>query len=166
MTIPSLGISNPPGWQLECASCVHHAKIRETLERRIQEENKELLQFVRMLFFLEVRKINRELWKDPKLADKLSDPNPLVRWIAAGFAVKKRIPAEAELILLLNDPYPEIRMLARQALVRISRGTDFGPQPLDSQAKINQASRRWTEWLDLQEPHRESSLEKSGSPKR
>ena len=45
-----------------------------------------------------------------------------------------------------------MREAAHQALVRLARGTDLGPTPVDSQAKIQQAVERWNAWLAGQEP--------------
>jgi hypothetical protein len=93
------------------------------------------------------------LWqaKDYELLAKMRDRDPLVRWFAADILSRKQLHVEKELIGLLKDPLPEVREAARQALVRIARGTDFGPNPLDSPAKIEQAIERWTNWLAMQD---------------
>jgi hypothetical protein len=84
------------------------------------------------------------------VAKKLQDSDPWVRWVAIHAASKKWMPLEHELIELLSDPYPAIRETARQALVRLSRGNDFGPLPKAKQAQITQAQEQWQSWLDLQ----------------
>jgi hypothetical protein len=93
------------------------------------------------------------LWKESQsvLVAKLKDPDPCVRWVAAYIIARKRIPAYIEVIPLVSDPVPEIREVAHQTLVRLGRGVDFGPHPLDSQAKVGRAVQRWNEWHLLQE---------------
>src|SRR5262249_44102159 len=93
------------------------------------------------------------LWqaKDYELLAKMRDRNPLVRWFAADILSRKQLHVEKELIGLLKDPLPEVREAAHQALVRIARGTDFGPNPLDVAAKLDQAVERWTNWLAMQD---------------
>ena len=95
-----------------------------------------------------------DMWKASKkeLIEKLRDPNPLIRWFAAEILSRKQIHVEKELIPLLNDPFPQIRIAARQALVRLGRGTDFGPSTKASKTEIKQAMARWTEWLAMQDP--------------
>jgi hypothetical protein len=88
----------------------------------------------------------------PELVAKLKDSDAGVRWLAALTLGRKRVHVEKELISRLSDPVAEVREAARRALVRLARGTDFGPFPLDSQAGIQTAAQRWTDWLALQEP--------------
>ncbi len=95
-----------------------------------------------------------EMWKskDQKLIDKLRDPHPLVRWFAADILSRRQVHVEKELIPLLKDPYVQIRHAAHRALVRLSRGTDFGPSPKASAGQIKDATARWTDWLAMQDP--------------
>ena len=89
---------------------------------------------------------------DRELVTKLKDPSPLVRWFAADILSRRQAHVEKELIPLLKDPYVQVRNAAHQALVRLGRGTDFGPSSKASKAEIKQAVARWTEWLALQDP--------------
>jgi hypothetical protein len=41
---------------------------------------------------------------------------------------------------------------AREALIRLSRGNDFGPQPTATTRQIAQAVQAWRQWLALQDP--------------
>jgi hypothetical protein len=104
--------------------------------------------------FSKTQDVFQQMWNKPNpfIVEKLKDADPLVRWVAVNIISRKRIPAEKELIELLSDPVAEVREAAHQALVRLSRGTDFGPRLMDSPAKIQQASKRWTAWLEMQEP--------------
>jgi HEAT repeat protein len=87
----------------------------------------------------------------PALIAKLQDPDPAVRWSAAILVAQKRVHAEKELIQGLSDPVAEVKEAAHQALIRLARGTDFGPKPADSRAKIEQAIQSWNSWLLAQE---------------
>jgi HEAT repeat protein len=88
----------------------------------------------------------------PELIAMLRNPDPWARWGAATFIGRKHVHAEQELIALLSDPMIEVREAAHQALVKLARGTDFGPFVHDNQPKIQQAIKRWQDWLALQDP--------------
>jgi hypothetical protein len=102
----------------------------------------------------EYAKVLQELAKDgPALMkEKLKDPQPLTRWAAAMIAGRKRLHLEAELIERLSDPSPQVREAARQALIRLSRGNDFGPLPNATAKQIAQSVQAWRQWLALQNP--------------
>jgi hypothetical protein len=84
------------------------------------------------------------------VAKKFHDDDPFLRWVAIQVAAKKWMPVEKELIALLDDPYPGIRDAARQALVRLSRGNDFGPAANATAGQIETAQSHWQRWLALQ----------------
>lgn len=94
------------------------------------------------------------LWKakDAELLAKLRDSNPLIRWFATDILSRRQVHVEKHIIPLLKDPYVEVRNAAHQALVRLGRGTDFGPSRKASKTEIKQAMARWTEWLAIQDP--------------
>jgi hypothetical protein len=96
--------------------------------------------------------------KPDVITEKLKDEQPLVRWLAAHAAGRKRLPVEDKLIDLFADAYPQVREAARQALVRISRGNDFGPAQNANAKQVTQASQTWRQWHRWQDPP-ESSLE-------
>jgi HEAT repeat protein len=114
----------------------------------------ELLQIAQLqgqqeLLDLLVRQLLDE--KPDVLRDKLRDPNPTVRWLTAQVVGRRRLPLEPELIGLLDDREPEVVQAARQALVRLGRGTDFGPSRAASRAERRRAAERWRDWLALQD---------------
>jgi hypothetical protein len=96
----------------------------------------------------------RELAKAKQwsVAEKLKDPAPLTRWAAVQVAGHKRLHLEEDLIGLLSDPYPLVRQAARQALVRLSRGNDFGPLPTATGKQLAQSAQAWRQWHRLQDP--------------
>lgn len=144
----------PRTWKFEAVSGPHtvypHLSLHTSLAKSVAEKQRLTLQF---LFVVRTRKLISDLWElhAPLLVEKLGDPNPLVRWSAVNIVNNKKIHAEAELIGLLRDPDRQVRDAAHKALVRLGRGTDFGPTPQDSPAKAKQAIQRWQEWLALQD---------------
>src|SRR5262249_15749792 len=105
------------------------------------------------LLHFKAQDLYRKLWREsnPELVAKLQNSDPWVRWLAATAIGRKGIHVEKELIQLLNDPFAQVREAAHQALVRLARGTDFGPLVADPQPKIQQAMKRWEERLALHE---------------
>jgi hypothetical protein len=69
-----------------------------------------------------------------------------VRLAAAQAVGALGLPLGAELIALLSDSEQEVSQAARQALVRLSRGQDHGPEPDASAEAVGSAVRRWQEW--------------------
>jgi hypothetical protein len=94
----------------------------------------------------------RQLVQDDSaaVAKKLRDGDPFIRWLAIHVVAKKWLPLEMDLIELLNDPYPGIRDAAHNALMRLSRGNDFGPPVNAKASQIEQAQTQWERWLALQ----------------
>jgi hypothetical protein len=80
----------------------------------------------------------------------------LIRFLAIQSASVRHIHCEDELINRLKDPVPAIREAARNALVRLSRGADFGPaRPSATESTANardrnQAMANWRTWLQKQ----------------
>jgi hypothetical protein len=101
-----------------------------------------------------------------EIGKKLADSEPLVRWLAIQAVAKYRLPLEAKLIDMLADPHPAVQQGARQALVRLSRGTDLGPMPLATREQIDYVQGRWRQWLQAQVPMPEPQSEgkESGRP--
>jgi hypothetical protein len=84
------------------------------------------------------------------LRQRLRDERPAMRWAAAQVAGTRRLPLAAELIGLLDDPSAEVARAAHDALVRVVRGTDFGPLPGMTKARRARAVARWKSWLAAQ----------------
>jgi hypothetical protein len=88
-----------------------------------------------------------------ELSVKMRDANPMVRSLAIQSASLRRLHCEKELVNRLKDPVPAIRDAARNALVRIGRGADFGPFAPDGPTLVaisrerNEAVARWQQWL-------------------
>lgn len=80
----------------------------------------------------------------------LADNNPLFQLTAVQAIHNRRIHLEKELIACLSSSQPVIRESAHQALVRLSRGADFGPKPGAGVLERRNCVRRWQTWLALQ----------------
>jgi hypothetical protein len=82
--------------------------------------------------------------------DALKADQPEVRAAAARVVASRRLPYTAEVIELLNDGESVVRQAARQALVQLSRGRDFGPEATAGPTERAQAVRQWQDWLSQQ----------------
>ena len=96
-----------------------------------------------------LRELSREAPESMRAQLRSSDPE--VRLAAVHLIALHRARLEADLIELLNDKDRAIRREAHQSLVRLARGTDFGPQSNSNQPERLQAIRRWQQWLALQD---------------
>jgi hypothetical protein len=81
------------------------------------------------------------------LKEELKDDRAEIRAAAARVTGARQVHAESELIDLLEDEDAGVRRAAHESLVRLSRGTDFGPHASASQAERAVAVRKWREWL-------------------
>jgi hypothetical protein len=106
----------------------------------------------------EIQKLGRELL-DKNLARqsaaavkaRLKDDQAEVRSAAARVIAAKHPALAGELIALLSDDKAEVRAEAHRALVKLSRGEDFGPSAGAGKAQREQAQRKWRAWWERQE---------------
>ena len=92
--------------------------------------------------------LERHLARQPAayVKGRLADEQAAVRR-AAVRAVGAKFPALAPAVIdLLGDGDAEVRAAAREALVRLSRGQDFGPSPDASTTEREQAQQKWRDW--------------------
>ncbi|MFO0969161.1 MAG: hypothetical protein U0793_26705 [Gemmataceae bacterium] len=68
-----------------------------------------------------------------------------VRAAAAEAASQSHVPA---LISLLRDEEPMVAQAARRSLVRLARGSDFGPAPDATAPQREEAAARWRDWWE------------------
>ncbi|HZV05388.1 MAG TPA: hypothetical protein VE999_09920 [Gemmataceae bacterium] len=80
---------------------------------------------------------------------RLRDDSPVVRQMTLQVIAQRRLPLESDLIDQLRDP--RVATTAREALVRLARGTDFGPYPGSSRRGIDRSIEKWRQWLALQQ---------------
>jgi hypothetical protein len=85
------------------------------------------------------------------LRQHLRNDDPVARLLVVLTIARQRVHLEKELIERLNDPHPAVRQAVHGTLVRLARGTDFGPVRNAPQPGITRCADRWREWLTLQE---------------
>ncbi len=92
--------------------------------------------------------LDRYLTRQPQefVRARLKDEAPQVRQAAARVAASRMPQLGGEVIELLGDDVPGVRQTARQALIKLSKGEDFGPMPdADAQA-CARAQEQWRAW--------------------
>lgn len=76
----------------------------------------------------------------------------MARWMAILVTQRRWEKLENFLVELLAGPTPPVRVTAHQALVKLSRGNDFGPSGVNpSAADIRAAQKLWRAYLELQD---------------
>jgi hypothetical protein len=105
-----------------------------------------------------IDKLSRE--KEDTLRKHLKVEDPLLRLLALSAIGRRHLHLEQDLIEQLRDPNPTIQEATREALVYVTRGTDFGPIPGASQRTRERSIEKWQQWLALQ---RSTSQEKSAT---
>jgi hypothetical protein len=100
----------------------------------------------------EMRSLPRQLASltESELKEKLADKRPEVRAAAAEVVARKGLHWESELINLLGDTESTVREAAHRALVRLSKGSDFGPKAGADEAERKEAQKKWRDWLAQQ----------------
>lgn len=125
--------------------------MKAQLQRAIQQQLKQQE---------ELASLWRELMKidDVILIRKMSNPDPVISTTAIQVAAKKRLSVEKQCIGLLNNNNAGVRQAARQTLIRLGRGVDFGADPSANPQQIAISVRSWSQWADIQteEPPEES----------
>lgn len=124
----------------------------EAVAKKLHRDLLERQDVLQILEEESIAKLVRELGQQgiEKLRDKLRSKEPLLRLITIQTASKRRLPLIPELIECLDDPVPAVRQTARQTLVRLSRGTDFGPSPKAGKAVRRRSMEKWRHWLAIQ----------------
>jgi hypothetical protein len=77
---------------------------------------------------------------------RLKDERDEVRAAAAKAVGSKGLRLGEELIGLLGDSSSEVRQAARQSLVKLSKGTDYGPKADASETERSESVRKWRAW--------------------
>jgi HEAT repeat protein len=126
-------------------------------QEREQRENAQLDQQERQLALQLFQKstlniIARRLTtaKSEELRKHIVNQDPVIRFLVVHTIGSRHLHAEPDLIERLKDPDPVVREIAHTALVRVARGTDFGPLPGFSQTGISRSVEKWRHWLALQ----------------
>jgi hypothetical protein len=94
--------------------------------------------------------LDSHLQRQPEavVKQKLKDTHPEVRQAAARVAAARMPNLGGDVIDLLTDDVAAVRAAARQALVLLSRGEDFGPESGADKAAWAEAQKKWRGWWD------------------
>jgi len=87
-----------------------------------------------------------------ELTKRLYMDDALHRLVAVQMIGERRLHLENDLIDMLSDPEPAVRQAAQRSLVRLARGTDFGPRPDAGKLQRVMAIEKWRAWVALQAP--------------
>jgi len=103
----------------------------------------------------EIRKLGRDLLErhlarqgEAVVKEKLRDELVEVRLAAVRVVVARMPRLTSELIDVLADEQAEVRTAAHDALVKLSRGEDFGPAADASSEQIVAAQEKWRSWWE------------------
>ncbi len=88
-----------------------------------------------------------------QLKKRLQDDRPEIRKAAIGAIAARGVPLGSELIDCLQDKDATVREAARQLLVRMNRGIDYGPRSSDDY-EIERSLREWRAWWNLRSKNR------------
>lgn len=89
--------------------------------------------------------------KPEELHTHVGSKDAVVRFLTIQVIGARHLHLESELIQRLSDPDPAVAEAAHGALVRVARGTDFGPIPGSSLRSLDRSIEKWRAWLALQE---------------
>jgi hypothetical protein len=131
---------------------VGQRQLNSTIATAQRREQQTVTDGQGILFQTELLRILRKESHDTPdvLRAKLRDENPLFRQVAIQVIAWRRLPLEQELIERLGDPDVGVQQMARQTLVLLGRGTDFGPVAGAGKRERDKAVEKWTSWLALQ----------------
>lgn len=86
--------------------------------------------------------------RETVVKEKLGHELVEIRKSATRVIASKMPRLGGELIDLLGDEKPEVRSAAHEALLKLSRGQDFGPAAGADKEKIAEAQAKWRSWWD------------------
>ncbi len=103
----------------------------------------------------------RRLGRSPrKLRERLNDADPDVRWAAARLTAVRGLPHVDALAGLLDDADPDVRHEAHEALLRISRGEDYGPLLDADPQDRKEAVEHWRRWWSFAREDLKESIDR------
>ncbi len=137
----------------QAAGTEHGPRLRQVLHELATRKGKEVLDGLTVAatsYDSDTKKLGRDLLErhlagQPAafVKERLADEQAAIR-LAAVRVAGARFPALAPAVIdLLGDADAEVRAAARDALVRLSRGQDFGPSPDAPAAEREQARQKW-----------------------
>jgi hypothetical protein len=127
--------------------------VLKELEGRKGKEALEGLAVAAGSYDRDTQKLGRELLEKhlarqpaSSVKERLKEDQAEVRRAATRVVADKHPSLAGALIDLLDDDSSDVRAEARRALVRVSRGEDFGPPEKATRAQRREAQRKWRDW--------------------
>lgn len=132
-----------------------HKLMAQELGRRGDHESLQGLGLFAVSFYPEVKEPSIKLLKEKmrklknsELQEFLMDPNTLLRQKAAeAIGEIKAIKGAEDLVPLLSDSNAGVRNAAREALMKIADGKDFGPVDYSNPENVKKSQSNWKQWL-------------------
>lgn len=132
-----------------------HKLMAQELGRRGDHESLQGLGLFAVSFYPEVKepsiKLLQEKMRKLKIGEMqefLKDTNPLLRQKAAeAMGNLKATKGAEDLVPLLLDANGGVQKAAREALVKIGAGKDFGPDDFSITEKVRKSQLEWKRWL-------------------
>ena len=132
-----------------------HKLMAQELGRRGDHESLQGLGLFAVSFYPEVKEPSIKLLQEKmrklkigELQEFLKDMNPLLRQKAAeAMGNLKAIKGSEELVPLLLDANGGVQKAAREALVKIGAGKDFGPIDFSNSESVRKSQSEWKRWL-------------------
>lgn len=132
-----------------------HKLMAQELGRRGDHESLQGLGLFAVSFYPEVKEPSIKLLKEKmrklktsELQEFLMDPNTLLRQKAAETIGEiKAIKGAEDLVPLLSDSNAGVRKAAREALMKIADGKDFGPVDYSNPENVKTSQSNWKQWL-------------------
>ena len=132
-----------------------HKLMAQELGRRGDHESLQGLGLFAVSFYPEVKEPSIKLLKEKmrklktlELQEFLMDPNTLLRQKAAETIGEiKAIKGAEDLVPLLSDSNAGVRKAAREALMKIADGKDFGPVDYSNPENVKKSQSNWKQWL-------------------
>jgi hypothetical protein len=164
-------------WQLQVTQQQQMEKLTNFQLMRFQRLQKELMEdrVVELMLDQQERQVATLLFKQSNLErfvvklgeekpeflrQQLNSRDPLARLLTLRMIGQRRLHLEPDLIPCLGDPRPDLRETAHQTLMRIARGTDFGPKLGVSRKGLDRSIDKWNTWLALQQDASKTPLAK------
>ncbi len=98
------------------------------------------------------RRFRNSVKTDEHIIRELTSGDDEVRLAAVTTAALRHLDVAKELVTCVSDPIPEVRQAARQGLVHLADGADFGPSEGAGTAAVGESSARWARWLSTYVP--------------
>lgn len=110
------------------------------------------------------RRFRNSAKTDEQIIKEMASGDDEVRLAAVTTAAMRHLAVAKELVICISDSLPEVRQAARQGLVHLADGADFGPSEGAGAAAVGESSARWKKWLSTYVPPKPKPASKPDKP--